>query len=212
MAENGSVNFKNYYFSNMGKLYKAFEINVNNHNFHYDIYWGDPDIIFDVRDSADMHPLAVTIIPQRKNYPNSRIFIHEKLGLEFKNEFEIVLAHEIGHLWLHDVVGVNHQMTNTYMKESETEVWADYFAFRVMDKYREMNSFYYNFEKISALQIQFYDIADSIKIKNEYVKKAEDLKKLAEDMITGLKSKNQLMIHMNIAIEMTLAELDVLFV
>jgi hypothetical protein len=51
--------------------------------------------------------LAATVIPRRHNYPNPRIFLHEKLEKKYKNEFEAVIAHEIGHVWLHDFVGFN---------------------------------------------------------------------------------------------------------
>jgi len=152
-----SVSFKDYYLGNMGKLFKSFETNINNHHFYYDIYWGDPDIIFDNRVLYDIYPLAVTMIPQSTKYPNSRIFIHEKLDLKFKHEFKIVLAHEIGHLWLHDVVGINHRMTTARMEEHEAEIWADYFAFRTMQKYSEissLDSFNIHYEKISNLQVQ----------------------------------------------------------
>jgi hypothetical protein len=70
--------FRDYYFNNKGTLYKSFDININNFHHSYDIYWGNPDIIFNNDGYTIYHPLAVTQIPQRKNYPNQRIFLHEK--------------------------------------------------------------------------------------------------------------------------------------
>jgi Zn-dependent protease with chaperone function len=118
--------FKDYYLSNRGKKYKSFSIAINRYHYKYDIYWGDPNIIFDKATINVLLPLAVTVIPHRFNYPNPRIFLHEKL--EVKNDaFEVVVAHEIGHLWLHDIIGINNPSTTNCMNESDSEKWADYF-------------------------------------------------------------------------------------
>jgi hypothetical protein len=74
--------FRDYYYSNKGTQFRAFEININSFQEKYDIYWGDPEVIFDEKARKNSCPLAVRIMPTRLNAPNPRIFIHEELTQE----------------------------------------------------------------------------------------------------------------------------------
>ena len=205
---------KDYYFNNKGTLFKSFEININNVHYSYDIYWGDPNIIFDKIALRETFPLAVNYIPQRKNYPNSRIFLHEKLEKKYNNVFEMVIAHEIGHLWLHDVVGVNHLMTSNFMKENETEIWADYFSYSFFVKYRNINCFE-NFIKIleeaSNLQIKIYNLDPNQHVEFTFTRKAKKLKSFEEKLNFEFKDGNSIIIQMKNAIETTLNALGDIF-
>jgi len=51
-----------------------------------------------------------------------------------------------------------------------------------------------------------------MRIREEYIKKIQDLEKLMENMAIGLKNEDRRMMHMNIAIEMMLDELDAVFI
>jgi len=166
--------FKEYYFNNKGIIYKSFAIKINDYQYNYDIYWGDPNIIFDKETQIENLPLAVTIIPHRKYYPNARIYLHKEI--EEKNKaFEVVVAHEIGHLWLHDIVGFNNPYTNNIMNEYESEKWADYFSYCFFKKYRNVDnieSFIIKLEEVNKIQIKIYDLKNE-KIFESNIKKRE---------------------------------------
>lgn len=206
--------FKDYYFNNKGIFFKTFEININNINNRYEIYWGDPDIIFDRISLKEKYPLALTIIPRKKNAPHPRIFLHEKLEKKFTNSFEMVIAHEIGHLWLHDVVGVNHPMTNNSMEEYETEIWSDYFAYEFFVKYRNVYSleiFNKIIEEAINLQMYIYNLNPEQYMKYVYTERVENLKILDNKVKIGVGNRDQTMIQMLKAIEITLYSLGDVF-
>lgn len=201
-------------FNNKGIFFKSFEININNFHSSYDIYWGDPIEIFDKKTLKETFPLAVTVIPHRNNYQNPRIFLHDKLEKKYNNAFEMIIAHEIGHLWLHDVVGFNHPMTRNFMNEYDSEIWADYFAYSFFAKYRNINSlekFNKIIKKASNLQIQIYNLDPKQHMENVNKKKIENLKILDDKVKMELKNRNLKMIQMIKAIEITLNSLGDLF-
>jgi hypothetical protein len=202
--------FKDYYFNNKGILFKTFEININTFHYNYDIYWGDPNIIFDKKTLTETFPLAVTIMPHRYNYPNSRIFLHEKLGKDNNNVFELVIMHEIGHLWLHDIIGFNNPSSNNTMRENESELWADYFACNFFLKYRNTNNIeeiYKIFKDANNLQNKIYNLEPNKNMKYTNTK-IENLKLLEKEC---LESKNEIIIHMINAKEITLNNLGDIF-
>jgi hypothetical protein len=206
--------FKDYYLNNKGKLFKSFEISINKFHYSYDIYWGDPDIIFNKEVSIESFPLAVAIMPHRYNYPNSRIFLHDKLEKKYNNVFETVIAHEIGHLWLHDIIGFNNPSTDTFMNESESEIWADYFAYSFCKKYRNINcieSFGKILWEIGNFQMELYNLDFNRYMDIVYTKKLEILEVAEGDINYGLKNGNKIIIHMINAIEMTLNNLGDIF-
>ena len=207
--------FKDYYFNNKGLFYKTFETNINKCHYTYDIYWGDPKIIFGSGNgTGNNYSLAVSIIPQRKDYPNSRIYLHEKLELKNKNVFEVVVAHEIGHLFLHDVIGINHQMTIDYMEESETEIWADYFAYKYFKKYRKINTieqFFNIMEEASYFQMELYNL-NSIEYKEyTYYKKIEKIKLLNDKIDSEINNPDSKLNQIVSAIDITLDDIGDLF-
>jgi hypothetical protein len=206
--------FSDYYFNNKGTLYKSFEISINNFHGSYDIYWGDPNVIFDKRSLKEKFPLAVTTIPHRYNYPNPRIFLHEKLENMFNNIFEVVIAHEIGHIWLHDIIGFNNPSTNNVMKENESEIWADYFSYSYFIKYRNINclvNFIKILEETSNFQIKLYNLSPEQHMEFTFTRKIESLKLLEENINYGFKVGNQITIQMINTIEMTLNALGDIF-
>ncbi len=214
--DNNSHNdlFKDYYFNNKGILFKSFEINISKFHSRYDIYWGDPNIIFDVRTLTKTFPLAVTTIPHRYNYPKSRIFLHEKLRRKYDNVFELVIAHEIGHLWLHDIVGFNNPSTSSFMKEDESEIWADYFSYSFFIKYRNITCFE-NFIKIleeaGNLQIKIYDLDPKQHMEFTFAGKTDNLRLKEERINFEYKNGNPTIIQMKNAIEITLNALGDIF-
>ncbi len=206
--------FKDYYFNNKGTLFKSFEMNINNFHSSYDIYWGDPNIIFDERTLIETFSLAVTIISNRYNYPNPRIFLHEKLEKKNKNVFEMVIAHEIGHLWLHDIVGFNNPSTSTFMKENESEKWADYFSYSFFVKYRNINcleNFIKILEEAGNLQIKIYNLDPNQHKEFTFTGKIESLKLFEEKINFEFKDGNPTIIQMKNAIEITLNALGDIF-
>ena len=206
--------FKDYYFSNKGTLYKAFEININTFHYSYDIYWGDPNIIFDEKALRENFPLAITIIPHRYSYPNPRIFLHEKLEIKRKNAFEAVVAHEIGHLWLHDVVGFNNPSTNNFMRERDSEIWADYFAFYFFVKYRNincLNDYGKLLEEVGHLQMNIYNLNPEEHTESTFTNKVSNLSLLNDRMDHGTKDLNSFLTQMRSAIEITLNALGDIF-
>lgn len=205
--------FKDYYFNNKGILYKSFEININDFHGSYDIYWGDPNIIFDDKSSKESFPLAVTTISNIVNYPKPRIFIHNKLEKEYKNVFEMIIAHEIGHLWLHDIVGLT-QQKKCYMNEKVAEIWADYFSYKYFIKYRniyKLNQFVEIFKEVSSFQLELYNLAPNIYMEYTFNQKVKKLKLLDENNISKLENDDQVIIQMENAIEITLNALGDIF-
>jgi hypothetical protein len=204
--------FKDYYFKNKGTLFKSFEISINNFHYSYDIYWGDPNIIFDEITLKNTFPLAVTIIPHRYNYPNSRIFLHEKLETKYKNVFEMVIAHEIGHLWLHDIVGFNNPHTSSYMSENDSEIWADYFSYCFFVKYKFINcleDFNKILEEAHDLQTKLYDIYPQQK-KELFYNRIEKIQ-LLDKKINSIENNNTEINRMVNTIKITLNALGDIF-
>jgi len=150
-----------YQRSNSGKLMLAFNIVLGSQIYQYDIFWGDPSIIFDQETRFNSSPLAVTLIPHRHGLPATRVFLHEGLNPNNVNVFEMVVAHEIGHLWLHDIVGFNNPSTRQSMSERDTESWCDYFAYCFFQKYRGISnaeSFSEIIRSTGELQMELYSI------------------------------------------------------
>jgi hypothetical protein len=206
--------FKDYYFNNKGILFKSFELNINNINNSYDIYWGDPNIIFDRKTLISTFPLAVTIIPKRLNYPNPRIFLHDKLDKNIINVFEMVITHEIGHIWLHDIVGFNNLSTSYYMDENESEVWADYFSYYFFKRYRNidcLNKYQKILEEVSELQIKIYYFDPKLSIEVTLTNKMDKLKILEDKIKLQLLEDNSFTNQMIEAINITLKTMGDIF-
>jgi len=121
--------FRDYFVNNKGTLYKKLYIHMGTRSYMCDIYWGDPKIIFYVDSVKDNLPLAMTVLSKIAGTYNPRIYLHDKLELKYNSIFEMVVLHEIGHLWLIDIIGIGNQLT-----PNESEVWADYFAYRFFVK------------------------------------------------------------------------------
>jgi len=186
--------FKDYYLNNKGVLFRTFEININNFRRRYDIYWGDPNVILDAKALEEDFPLAVTTIPHRYHYPNPRIFLHERLDNRHSAVFELVIAHEIGHLWLHDVIGFNNPSTDYVMKENESEMWADYFSYSYLVKHRRISNFE-GFAKIlnevSSLQREIYGLGPKRHMEILSDRKVDDLERRMEEIEMNMKKETQ---------------------
>ena len=216
MISNTSWNnlFKDYYFNKKGTFLKSFEIKIGNFHSGYDIYWGDPIAIFEKKTLKESFPLAVTVIPHRNIVQNPRIFLHEKIEAKYKKSFEMIVAHEIGHIWLHDVVGFNHPMTGNFITEYKSEIWADYFAYSFFVRYRNiicLEKFNKIIEEVINLQIQIYNLDPKQHL--EYVdnKRIENLKVLDDNVKMEIKNRKPKMIQMINAIEITLNSLGDVF-
>ena len=145
-----NISFYEYYKNNGGILFKKYEIYINNTTSIFDVYWGDPNIIFN-QFSNEPYPLAFIKFPKWKHEPNTRIYLHKNIEINNEVAFEFILAHEIGHFCLFDIFGINHPKGNIFLDVHDTEIWADYFAFLYFIKYRNIN----NLEqlKISLLEV-----------------------------------------------------------
>jgi len=179
---NKSRLFNDYYINNNGTLYKEFEININNSRKIFDIYWGDPNIIFDKNECLP-YPLAFIKFPKYVHEPNTRIYLHEKIDKKYTTAFEFILAHEIGHFCLFDIFGINHPRGNIFLDERNTEIWADFFAYKYFIKYRNINNLE-NFEKIlievDNLQNIIYGITPDVCNEYSFTNKIKDLKLLID--------------------------------
>jgi len=172
-----STLFKEYYLNNKGKLFKHFEIIINKSEKPFDIYWGDPDIIFEK--SLDVpYPLAFIKFPQWAHEPNTRIYLHEKIDLKYSTALEYILAHEIGHFCLFDIFGINHPKGNDFLNVMETEIWADYFAYLYFIKFGNIN----NLEQLENILLEvdnlqniLYRIPSYDFIKYSYINKMKYL-------------------------------------
>ncbi len=205
--------FKEYYSTNKGIIFKSFEININSSHYSYDIYWGDPNIIFDEKILEKTFPLAVTTIPHRYNYPRPRIYLHEKLEKKYTNVFELVISHEIGHLWLHDIVGFNNPSTCNFMDEKESEIWADHFSFSFFVKYRNtlIGDFIRILEEAGNLQIKIYGLDPEQYTESIFTKKIKNFKVDEAKIDFQFRNGNPVIIQMEKAIEITLKALGDIF-
>ena len=206
--------FKDYYKNNQGIFYKKFSTDINNIHYDYDIYWGEPEIIFDQYTLLHTFPLAVSIIPQFKNWPNSRIYLHEKLTQENKNIFEMIIAHEIGHFFLHDVVGVTRPSALNFMDENTAEIWADYFSYSFFLKYRNLQKiegFYSIMEEACNLQYRIYNLNPEEHKELAYTQKVHKLQTLKDTIIKGMENNLSLYLQMEKAIEIMLMALGDIF-
>jgi hypothetical protein len=206
--------FRAYYFGNKGTLFRHFEIAIGDFHYRYDIYWGDPSIIFDPGALEEKFPLAVTTIPQRAHYPDTRIYLHERLERKHTCVFELVIAHEIGHLWLHDIVGFNNLLTNSRMSESDSEVWADYFSYCYFVKYRTLScvdDFAQALKEASNLQMAVYNLDPKSHVELTFTRKMERLRAKIEEVDLGCREGDHIAIHMKNAVDTTLDALGDIF-
>lgn len=125
--------FNDYWHSDGGTFYKKIEFSIDNCSFASDIYWADPNIIFHDIAVDKYLPLAKTVIPVYTNHPYPRIFVHHNLTRKYKDIFEYVVTHEIGHLWLYEILGTKAEFTG-----HELEAWADLFSCIFFMKYRNV--------------------------------------------------------------------------
>jgi hypothetical protein len=125
-----------------------------------------------------------------------------------------VITHEIGHLWLHDVVGFNNPSTDYIMNENESEIWADYFSYNYLVKHRRISNFE-GFAKIlnkaSSLQREIYGLDPKRHMENLSIKKAEDLGERIEEIEHEYGKGNPKVAHLKNAIEITLNALGDIF-
>jgi hypothetical protein len=205
--------FKEYYKNNRGIFYKKFEERINNENIIFDIYWGDPNIIFD-KQILGLYPMAFIKFPRWKNDPNTRIYLHEKLEKKNAKAFEYVLAHEIGHFWLFNILGINHPKTTFRLGERETEEWADYFAYRFFVKYRNMNKLEQLEEvlkEVENFQRSIYNMDPDIYYKFSFVDKIKDLNILENKIQIAYNNGDQIIIQMLDTLELILNLVKELF-
>ena len=188
-----SKSFKEYYRNNNGICYKQYEIIVNNSKKSFDIYWGDPNIIF--KKSFDIpYPLAFIKFPQWASEPDTRIYLHENIENKNNTAFEYILSHEIGHFCLFDIFGINHPKGNIFLNVDDTEVWADYFAYLYFKKYRNINNIeqlYDIFLEVDNLQKFLYDIPSTDFDKNSYTNKMDYLKKFSNKIETAINNRDE---------------------
>ena len=216
MISNTSWNdlFKDYYFNNKGTFLKSFEIEINSFHVSYDIYWGDPIVIFDKKTLKESFPLAVTVIPQRNIVQNPRIFLHEKVEEKYGKSFEMIVAHEIGHIWLHDIVGFNHPMTGNSMTEYESDIWADYFTYSYFIRYRNitcLEKFKKIIKDVINLQMQIFNLDPKQHMEYAYNERIKNLKGLDDDVKMKIKNRKQKIMQMTNAIEISLNSLGDIF-
>ena len=183
--ENENKLFNDYYKNNNGILYKTFEINIKNTQKTIDIYWGDPNIIFDNHTYLSCSPLAFIKFPRYKNDPDTRIYLHEKVDKKYTIAFEFILAHEIGHFCLFDIFGINHPSGHISLNKYYTEVWADFFAYKYFKKYRNINNLE-QFEKVlmevDNLQNIIYSTTPDVHNEHSFAYKIKDLHVLQESI------------------------------
>ena len=205
--------FRDYYYTDRGKLYKSFDIKIGSFQEKYDIYWGEPEIIFDDNTRKYSFPLAVRVLPTRLHTPNPRIFVHDELTQEHRAVFELVVAHEIGHLWLDDVVGITRPTADFYVDAIRAEAWADYFAFCFFRKYRDLvdiETFCTIMKDAVRIQSQLYNRETAVNLKG-MDEKISELKSLHQSIKDGLAAKNPVFCQISDAIKITLNAIGDMF-
>lgn len=198
--------FREYYRTNMGQLYKHLEFCINGRVFKYDIYWGDPAIIFD-SSAIRNHSLAVAVTPKWAHDPDPRIFLHEKLTTRFRNAFEMIVAHEIGHMWLYDIVGLTRPESVNCIDETEAEVYADYFSFRFFLKYRgigTLEQFSGIIDEASACTRYVYGLDPVPGPDSLLAQKKEDLAAFVKNWNVGIERGDVFILQVDNAIDLTL--------
>jgi Zn-dependent peptidase ImmA (M78 family) len=116
------------------------------------------------------------------------------------------VAHEIGHLWLDDVVGLTRPTAEFYVDELRAEAWADYFAYNFFRKYRaltDINDFYSILRESGIIQSQLYH-REPTEISKGMEEKIDELKNLNQAILNGLAAQNPVLIQITEAIEITL--------
>ena len=184
--------FEEYYKNSKGTFYKQYEIIVNNTKKFFDIYWGDPNIIFGK--SIDVpYPLAFIKFPQWASEPDTRIYLHDKIEIKYNTAFEYILSHEIGHFCLFDIFGINHPKGNIFLNVNDTEVWADYFAYLYFKKYRNIN----NIEQLNNILLEvdnlqnlLYNIPSADLNKYSHTNKMKYLNEFSNKIETDINNKN----------------------
>jgi len=185
--------FNEYYMNNKGIFYKHYDININNTKKSFDIYWGDPDIIFGKSLNVP-YPLAFIKFPKWAHEPDTRIYLHEKIELKYSIAFEYILSHEIGHFCLFDIFGINHPMGDIYLNEIETEIWADYFSYLYFRKYRgiiDIEQLEKIFIEIDNLQNLIYNIPSIDFNKYSFINKMEYLRDFPKNIESAIKNNDQ---------------------
>ena len=175
------MSFNNYHKNNEGMLYRHYDIAINNTSRPFDVYWGNPDIIFG-KSLEVPYPLAFIQFPKWASEPDTRIYLHEKIELKYSTAFEYILAHEIGHFCLFNIFGINHQKGNVFINVLETEVWADYFAYLYFNKYRKIHTIEQLecvLSEIDNLQKILYNIPTADFYKYSYRNKIKYLKEFS---------------------------------
>jgi len=205
--------FRDYYTKNMGEFYKSFQISINDYRYNYDIYWGEPDAIFDARDIKEKLPLAVTIISRRKSDPNNRIYLHKEIDAKSRI-FEMIVVHEIGHLWLHDIVGFNNPTTNSVMDEVESESWADYFSYCFLVRHRkgmDLKGFLNILLEATEVQRKLYRNDERVEIEDKFSQRISAFEIFENRINDQLKNQIDFIIQMKRAIDITLDALGDIF-
>jgi len=187
--------FDEYYRNNKGIFYKSFETNINNIHNIYDIYWGNPEFIFYNQDIKDQ-PLALTQFSRWMHDPNTRIYLHEKIEKKYNNAFDFILTHEIGHIWLRDVLGINHPRGHVFI--DNTESWADYFAYIFFQRYRNIT----NLEQFKNILLDcdnlcknIYSISHDTPEKFSFVDRIQGLVNLTERIQNEITTNTQQIQH-----------------
>jgi len=170
--KHGKEIFNEYWSNNEGTFYKKIDFYMGKRHFVYDIYWADPKVIFYDFDLMKQLPLAKTVIPVNTNHPYPRIFLHNNLTRRYKNIFEYVIMHEIGHLWLFEGLGIRKEFAG-----NELEAFADLFSCLFFMKYRnieDIDQFNVILNNTTDLQAKFYKIPLHL-IKVIHNKKMEEI-------------------------------------
>ena len=196
------------------EIYKTVTLEINDWKRSYTVYWGEPEDIFNEKDIERIHPLAITIIPKRLNLPDTHISLHNRLKDFPGLGFEFVIAHELGHIWLHDVLGFNFNINSPSIGEFDSEVYADFFAYSFFKNYRGIKTvtdLKPIFDEIFNIQTQTYTNLSLKPLEDYYIDRLNYLSDHDSKFTLALKNKDTKTLQIEQGLELTINSLGQLF-
>ena len=126
----------------------------------------------------------------------------------------MIVSHEIGHMWLNDIVGLTRQKSNFMIDAFEAEVYADFFSFRFFLMYRgirTLNQFSAIIDEASACIRNVYELDIVPGPDLLLAQKKEAFAAFVKNWDAGIERGNVFNLQVDSAIDLSLCALGDLF-